>query len=414
MLIIGLNTTIVAPKDTPGPLERIDPVTQKKIIWLVQSNQTTPIICGFLQALRTRMERHLDLEFWMPDNAAADLEKIKGLSPVVCKTRVRTASQSSQAFAAKKETLKNGTFSQGLNIADVLILDDLGGGNIQMTAIEDPPPENVAGLMLQIPSPMGSSEVEEKNFHAAILWARQHRIRVIGYELLPLDTQWTLAPSLPDGVITRYPESYAHLASQLRHNNIWLLPTYEGAVFSSVATSFHLNGAKASYDHRNRHNIHGSRTVLFIPHNVAMIYDYKALLEILSPQGKTLHLMFCVGRDQVRGGYSHEQMIKTVCEKELEKFASFSFHDVNNTWETMMADALVACSSCMSTMVAEKELPCIIYDPKVPETVRGNKIRVGTPEGLSARVRDLVNAHRAKKELADILMFLASSGENHG
>ncbi len=80
----------------------------------------------------------------------------------------------------------------------------------------------------------------------------------------------------------------------------------------------------------------------------------------------------------------------------------------------MMADGVVACSSGLSTLVAEKELPCIIFDPQVPETLQGNKKRVHTKEQLLAFIEDQIKAHQYKIELADIMMMLAKSGETNG
>lgn len=384
-----------------------------KILWIIQTNQTTPIILEYFKTLQTRVERQIDLIFWVPDTSAGELDRLKALNPFVYKTATRAAAFSSRTYQAKREALNKECFSQGLLISDTLLLDDFGGANAQMTTLEVGPPDNTCGIIIQVPSPMGSSEVEEKNFHAAILWARQHKIPVIGYELLPLDTKWTLAPSLPDGIITRYPESYEYLKDQLDHNNIWQIPPYEAAIFTSIATSFHLNGVKASYHYRNTYAVPADRTVLYLPHNVAMIYEYKRLIQILSPFGKNLHLMFSAGKDQVRGGYTHEQMIEMVYKKELQQMASYSFHDMNSSWEMMMADALVACSTGFTTLVGEKELPCIIFDPLVPEASRGNKRRVQTKEKLLDLVEEQINCQKSRIELADIMMLLVKTRETN-
>ncbi|WP_022664655.1 hypothetical protein [Desulfospira joergensenii] len=309
--------------------------------------------------------------------------------------------------------MSEGYFSDGLSVADTLLLDDLGGGNAMQTTLELIPPEQTCGLILQIPTPLGSSDMEERVFHSATLWARQHGIVSIGYELLPLDIKWTLSPSLPDGVITRCPESRAHMKNHLGHNHIWQIPLYEAAIFSPVATGFHLNGVKASYHYRNQLSIPADRTVLYLPHNVAMIYEYKKLLQTLVPFGKRLHLMFSVGKDQVRGSYTHKQTIELIYEEDLKQIASYSFHDLNNPWEMMMADAVVACSACISTLVGEKELSCIIFDPELPEASRGNKKRVRCSKKLLDMIEALIDSHKQKIELADIMMLLARTGKTN-
>ena len=380
---------------------------KKNIIWLIQSNQTTPTICEFLKTLQTRMEKHLNLKFMVPDSSFDLLEKIKILTPESFKTTTRTATDSYQGYLAKREILKDKKFAEGLSFSDVLLLDDLGGGNVMQTFIGLAKPADTCGLILQIPSPLGSSETEERVFHAAILWANQNRIPVIGYELLPLDTRWTLAPSLVDGIITRYNESYDYLKTIINHKNIWLIPFYEASIFSSVSNEFNLNGAKAAYHYRNECSIPAQRTVLYVPHNVAMIYEYREMLNIIEPVGDKLHLMFGFGEDQVRGAYSQKEMIKTVYRNELKKFASYSFHNINNPWEMLMAESLIACSACFQTNVAqEKNIPSLIFDPLLPTLNKGYKKRDNQKKEFLKAVKQSIALKQKKTELGDIIMLL--------
>ncbi|MCF6249123.1 MAG: hypothetical protein L3J69_17470, partial [Desulfobacula sp.] len=304
---------------------------KKKIIWLIQSNQLTPIITDFLQTLHKRVEPYIELLFMVPETSLDIIENIKSLNPVTFKTITRTVTDSYQAYIAKKNALRKKSFTDGLLFSDTLLLDDLGGGNAIQTTLEIPIDNNTCGLIIQVPTPLGSSEMEERIFQSAILWANQNQIPVLGYELLPLDTRWTLAPSLPNGIITRSYESYDYLRKQLPHNNIWLLPLYEASIFSSVSTSFNLNGAKACYHYRNEYSIPSDRTILYLPHNVAMIYEYQEMIRFLQPLGERLHIMFSIGKDQIRGVYSQRQMIEITYSKELKHFASYSFHDMNHS-----------------------------------------------------------------------------------
>ena len=113
-----------------------------------------------------------------------------------------------------------------------------------------------------------------------------------------------------------------------------------------------------------------------------MVYEYQQLIKILQPLGKKLHLMFSIGKDQIRGAYTHKEIIEIVYQNELQQFASYSFHDMNYPWEMMLADCVVACAAGFNTQVAEKEIPCIIYDPAMPDMTRGNKNRVASKQGL--------------------------------
>jgi hypothetical protein len=382
----------------------------KKILWLIQSNQITPTILEFLKLLQTRMEKQIDLSFMVPETSSDVMDRTKALNPVCFKLSNRSARSVYKGYLAKKEILKDTEFTRGLSISDALLLDDLGGGNVIQTTLDIEKTANTCGLILQIPTPLGSAESEERVFQAAIVWARQNRIPVIGYELLPLDTRWILAASLPDGVITRSWESQDHLIQHLNHKNIWQLPLYEASIFSSVSAVFHLNGAKASYHYRSTHQIPETRTVLFLPHNVAMIHEYKEVLRRIAPMGEELHLMFNYGEDQVRGSHTQQETVEIIYKKELASFASYSFHNMNAPWEMLMADSLVAASACFQTSIAqEQNIPIIIFDPMLPAMVHGFKQRVNSPEHLQTAIKKVIAMKSKKTEWGTIFMQLAGS-----
>lgn len=386
----------------------------KKILWLIQSNQITPTIHEFLKLFQTRMEKQIDLSFLIPETSSDMLDRTRDLNPVCFKLSNRAASSIYKGYLAKKEILKDTEFTQGLSVSDVLLLDDLGGGNVIQTTLNIEKADKTCGLILQIPTPLGSSESEERVFQAAIIWARQNRVPIIGYELLPLDTRWTLATSLPDGVITRFWESQDHLTKCLNHKNIWQLPLYEAGIFSSISATFHLNGVKASYHHRSTHKIPETRTVLFLPHNVAMIHEYKEVLRIIAPMGKELHLMFNYGEDQVRGSHTQREMVEIIYKKELSQFASYSFHNMKSPWEMLMADSLVAASACFQTCIAqEQNIPAIIFDPMLPSMTHGFKQRVTSPGHLQRAVKEVIAMKAKKTELGTIFMQLAGSLPNN-
>ena len=386
----------------------------KTILWLIQSNQTTPTINEFLELLQTRMEELINLSFVVPETSAKLLDKIENLKPTSFTISNRSATDSYHGYQAKKAALKGGEFSQGLTFTDTLLLDDLSGGNVIQTTLNIKTPKNTCGLILQIPTPLGSSEMEERVFHAAITWAKQNQIPVVGYELLPLDTRWTLAASLPDGVMTRTRESYDHLKEKVGHKNIWQLPLYESSIFSSVSANFNINGAKASYHYRSTYKIPETRTVLFLPHNVAMIYEYQEMLRIIAPMGKRIHLMFSYGEDQVRGAHTQKEMVEIVYKKELEQFASYSFHNMNSNWEMLMAECVVACSPCFQTGIAqEKNIPSIIFDPMLPEMVNGFKHRVNTAKKLESAIEQTILLTEDKMEFGTLFMQLVRNMPNN-
>jgi len=378
---------------------------KKQIIWIIQSNQITPAIKEFLELFQYRIQNQSDLVFMVPDSSQDTIKTLGPLSPRPLKINTRTATQSYQAYTAQRSLLEGGEFTEGLSFSDVLLLDDLAGGNVQQTFIEMNDTSNIGCVLLQIPTPLGSSAAEEKIFSAVIHWASQQKIPVIGYELLPLDTCWTLAPSLPDGIVTRDADSFTRLKNQLPHDNIWQLPRYEGSIFSPAATSFNIQGAKAAYHYINHLSIPPDRTILYIPHNVAMIHEYHVLLDHLRPFGKKLHLMFTTGSDQTRGGHAHHELIETVYKNTLAEFASYSFHKTNYTWEIFMADCVLSCASCLYTMMAaEKNIPYAIFDPAIPETDVFQKTIINSKTGLLDHIEKIIQTHTHQVDLGTILL----------
>ncbi|MCP4721130.1 MAG: hypothetical protein GY860_16875 [Desulfobacteraceae bacterium] len=194
----------------------------------------------------------------------------------------------------------------------------------------------------------------------------------------------------------------------MNHQNVWLLPLYEASIFSSVSTSFNLKGAQSSYHYKATHGIPENRTVLFLPHNVAMIYEYQEILRMITPMGKKIHLMFSYGEDQVRGGHTQEEMIEIIYKDELNQFASYSFHNINSHWEMLMADSLLAASACFQTGIAqEKNIPSIIFDPMLEPMTHGFKQRVNNAKDLQGAIKEVIALRGKKMELGTIFMQLA-------
>ncbi len=384
-----------------------------KLIWILQTNQVTSIILNYLRMMQTRLVNLLDLSFMIPSTSTEIKQSAEDLSPEIFNVSFRGLGKSYEAYLAKKNQLDGGIFPEGLPFSETLLLDDLGGGNIHQAIIDLPELKKAAGIILQIPTPLGSTDAEERIFHAIVLLAKQQGVPVIGYELLPLDTRWSLAPAMVDGVIATRRESAIHLQTNAGlSKNIWLLTRYESRIFSPAATQFALNGVKAAFYYNQIFKLPQTRTILYIPHNVAMIHEYKKLLLSIQELGQHLHLMFTYGTDQVRGAYTHQDIIETVCTNELKQFASHSFHDLNKPWEMLMADGVIACSTCFSTVFSEaNNLPTYIFDTDMPSFQEGYKHKINEPEKLVSAVKTLIARHEDQKEFSDILYTIATRGK---
>ncbi len=380
--------------------------TKPVVYWILQNNQVTPHLIDFLNLIRQRVSEFLTLTFLVPETDLKIKEMAAKLSPVLFKISSHSKPNSYEGYCRKRDQLGDSGFSQGLTFRQALLLDDLGSGNLYQALVHPPKDIGVAGIVLQIPSPLGSSESEERIFYSWVHLAKINRAPIVGYELLPLAARWTLAPSLVDAIITTRKESHAYLSGPVADlpTRLWRLPAFEGKFFSPATHPIWRNGLGVRYQHQD---VPMEKTILYIPHNVAMTYEYKNLLEILEPAAKKLHLMLSYGKDQIRGGYTHQQIIETVCKTQLSSF-SYSFHDLSRPWEITMADAAVACSDCYITEVSSAMgIPAIIYDPMVPPAKVGYKTWVQLDTQLLKLVSHVIHTHAGDTELSRILIDMA-------
>lgn len=377
--------------------------TKPVVYWVIQDNQTTSNLIDFFELIQKRVKEFLTLKFLVPETSTKTLQKMSKLNPVSFGVAYGKSLNSYEGYCLKKTQLGDHGFSDGLKFRQALLLDDLGGGNLLQTRLNLPNEKHVAGFIVQIPTPLGSSTQEEKIFYAWVHLAKMNKMPVIGYELLSLASRWTLAPSLMDGLITTQKASWDYLNSPDADLSarIWRIPRFEGCFFSPATHPSWRKGMGLRY---RSHEIPQGKTILYIAHNVAMTYEYKNLLAHMAPMGENLHLMFSYGTDQVRGAHTHQQTIETLCRNELKNF-SFSFHNMNQATEITMADALVCCADCYSAAVSSAlGIPTVIYDTMVPETRQGYKIWIQTPKALTRWVRQIISRHNEETELPYILI----------
>ncbi|MBU2453700.1 MAG: hypothetical protein KJ668_10345 [Proteobacteria bacterium] len=381
------------------------------LVWVLQDNQISPIIFDFLKLLKKGLGK-INVQILVPEDDTKALETVKPLQPMTFKSSRRVSERSYENFSRKRDLIHDAQFPDGLKYWQTLVLDDLGEGLIMETVLGLPPLTNVKGIILQIPTPLGSATKEEFIFNAWIRIAHENKVFIAGYELLPLYTRWTMIPSMLDGVITTNELSYNLLSDPEQNINgkIWKLPLNEGKVFSPGTSILWRNGLEATYHYRIKHKLPLQTIVLYIAHNVAMSYEYKRLLEKISKFGHQIHLMFSIGKDQIRGTHTHEEIIRTISKDTLNAFSSYSFHDLNAPWEMTVADAVLACSTCYCTIVAEANgIPCIVMDDTVPEIEKGYLKIVNTYSKLQDEIKLLINTRSKTTDMTNIIYDIVNN-----
>ncbi|MCK5541292.1 MAG: hypothetical protein KAI40_01265 [Desulfobacterales bacterium] len=374
------------------------------IYWILQDNQVTPLIADFLELMKHRVNNFTTIKYLIPSHNSDTLKTAAKLNPDSFKMSSSIKPNSYEGFSIKKNLIGDHEFSEGLAFWRTLLLDDLGSGNLFRAQIHHEVEPNTRAIVLQIPTPLGSSASEERVFYAWVYLAKQANIPVFGYELLPLDTRWTLAPSLLDGVITTDYDSYRHLTQNKTNmkNNIWLVPRYEGRFFSPGCPPLWRNGLGVAYKYQKELKIDFEKTIIYIPHNVAMTYEYKNLVSHLKCFSDKIHLMFCIGKDQVRGTYKHNEIIEIISKQDLKKI-SHSFHDLNMPWEMTIADCVAACSSCYATSISiNNNIPTIIYDPMISPSKRNAKQSFNSIADFQNCINEVILSHKKRTEFAKI------------
>lgn len=383
------------------------------VYWILQKNHVTPLNLRFFKLLHTGIPS-IDIRFLIPEMWKETLEEARDINPVPFQAVIHQLDDY-KWFCRKRDAISDVKFKDGLPLWRTLVLDDLNAGCV--TPVTPNLPENPKPrfIILQIPIPLGSFEHEERLFYAVVHWAHLKKIPVIGYELLPFDTKWTLVQSLLDGVITTDEKSYHHLTTPSTgiKSKVWLLPLYESNFFSVTPVPFWQNSLAVPYNFQNQYKIPDHVAVFHIPHNVALSHEYKRLVAALSRYGKKIHLMFSIGKDQSRGTHTHEQLVRLLSRDVLDRFFSFSFHDLNVPWDMSAADGIIACSSCHYTSISSKHLiPTLIVDPDVPRVSQGPLEIVHSLSEIDSFVSRAISSHQQRKKLADIFMEIISATAN--
>ncbi len=381
------------------------------IIWVLQNNQISPIILEFLKLLKKGLGK-INLTILVPEDDNEALKMTEPLKPLTFRASRRVSERSYENFCKKRDLIHKGQFPQGLKYWQTLVLDDLGEGLIMETVLTLPLVSNVKGIILQIPTPLGSATKEEFIFNSWIRIAHENKVFIAGYELLPLYTRWTMIPSMLDGIITTNELSHRFLSDPARKipGTVWKLPLNEGKVLSPGTSVLWRNGIEAPYHYRIKFKIPVQTVILYVSHNVAMSYEYNKMLEQIQDLGESIHIMFSIGKDQIRGTHNHEQIIKTISGRVLKKFRSYSFHDLNAPWEMITADAVLACSTCYCTIVAEANgIPCLVLDDTVPETRKGHLKIMGSGSQLKKEVQALIEARSDTTDITNIIYSIVNN-----
>ncbi len=379
------------------------------IYWILQENHVTPHNLKFFKFFKERVEA-VNIKYLIPTLWKKTLEQAKDLDPIPFSAKIHQL-ESYEWFSRKRDAISDLNFPDGLPVWQTLVLDDLNAGHADPVIPEIPEDPNLQFIVMQLPVPLASLENEERMFYACRHWAHANKIPVIGYELLALDTKWTLTPALVDGVITATEQSYNHLRSKQvgLKNKVWLLPRYEGKLFSVAATEFWKTGLGQPYQLRHQFNIANDTLVIYIPHNVALTEELKHIINYLCQMNEKIHLMISIGKDQVRGTHTHQEIIETLSGNNIKKLTSHSFHDVNHLWEMVSADAVICSSNTHATQMSSANgIPTLIIDPDSTPVMEETLTKTNSLTDLDKFIARIRNIHDTQTRFIDIFFEILS------
>ncbi len=391
--------------------KRSEKKSKKPVVyWVLMEDQISNFMVDFLKFIKTQV-RNVSLKFLVISSDTKTIQMASALSPSTFELTFRKDQPSLQNFIKKRDALGDLKYTEGLEVWRALLLDDLAGPTIVSPILKIPEGKRISGIVIQIPSPVGSTPIIERTFQAFSMYGCKNNIPVLGLEFFPLNTQWTLAPKLTDGIIAIRESSYDHLSRTIGNtdnsDHIWLLPRYEASLLFVDCPPFWRNALDTIPAFYRQHGISPEKTVLYIPHNVAMIHEYHTLLKKISTMGADLHLMFAIGFDQARGTYTHREIVENVYAKELKTIGSYSFHDINDVIKIAMADAVVSlCASGSTAFASTYGIPSVILNDRATAGVFGTEKCVKTFEELEEALRQFIKKHRKIKRLEDILSQL--------
>ncbi len=383
------------------------------VYWVLMEDQVSNFMVDFLKYIK-RTVTSVSVEFLVLSSDAKTRQIASPLSPSVFDLRLIKEEPSLENFMKKRDALGDLRYTDGLEVWRALLLDDLGGSTVVKPILKIPEKRKINGIIIQIPSPVGSTPIVERTFQAFSMYGRKNHIPVLGLEFFPLNMPWTLAPMLTDGIIAIRESSYDHLSETMKNKtngeDIWLLPRYQSSLLFVDCSPYWRNALDAIYNSHNSYGISPEKTVLYIPHNVAMIHEYHVLLKNIARLEADLHLMFAIGFDQARGTYTHREIVEEVYEEELKNINSYSFHDLNNVVEIAMADAVVSlCASGSTSFASTYGIPSIIVDDRTTTGSFGMENYVATFGEMDEAVRKIVRKHKKIKPLEDILSGLGNT-----
>ena len=373
------------------------------VYWILQENQLTPAMVDYLKFFVQQIP-NLNIQFCIPSMWQNTLEMGADLNPIPFDGILHNE-ESYDWVCRKRDALEGTQLPGGLDAWRVLLLDDMNGGVVHPVVPKLPDHPNVKFIILQLPIPLGSTANEERMFYASVHWAHLRKIPVIGYELLPFDTKWTLLQALVDGVITNNETSYDWLTSPMAAipGKVWCLPRYEAQLMCPMTPPFWHKSIGVPHHFIRQANIPDDALNIYIPHKVAMSHELMIMIRRLARVDRKIHLMISVGKDQGRGTHTHQEIVETLNREDLGKFFSYAFHDIQNGLDMSLADGILACSSCYATFLAnQSSIPSLIIDPDIMPSQRGYSQTANSYDALEPFLDQLAAAKKKTSRMDQI------------
>ncbi len=182
-------------------------------------------------------------------------------------------------------------------------------------------------------------------YTAMLLEAAKAKIPILGLEISPLGNKQTLGASLAGyyGVKSEFSVSFALQEELAPAANVFVLPPEEVYLLSCRDDSYWDDYLGEEKRLRERLGLAPGRVVIFVPHNVAFIYETKQILRSLKNLPYPFSIILRVDPNIARQGLREKEIAAKVYRDEIAALPHVIIDEEGGwLWSLLLSDVLVA------------------------------------------------------------------------
>lgn len=197
---------------------------------------------------------------------------------------------------------------------------------------------------------------ESSHFYTAIaLQARKAKAPILGLELSPLGNRQTLAAALADyyALKTDFSRTFAINQGLATADRAWILPPEESYFFTCRTDPFLDRFPSEESAGRARLGVPPGRPMIFIPHNVAFVFEIREFLKSLRALAFPFTVVLNVTPEVARHSLKEKEIVEKSYKDELKALPDVIVNEEQGwLWTLLMADVVLAPACSVFTELA--------------------------------------------------------------